>query len=228
MNIFDELSINRKNLEWKNLHEVSREFWDCAIEIRRELGENYFLFDTYLSKVLLSIYSPKLNTIFDKLEFPSDPLCVICRDICKIIEPPEERHSFTDIASRHILSNPAPFLEKETKLNLYISELFEYFFEFSVEQLIKELNNKIISNCLERDVKKSFDILRNIIGQEKLIYFNKLVQKKFCLFLDCNILLRFIENHLCYHLIMKDEETSKQIFQLILDRKNKKYATKAH
>lgn len=228
MNIFDDLSVKSRNLEWKNLHKVSKQFWDCAVEIREELGENYFLFDSYLSKLLSSIYSPKLDVIFEKLDFLSDPLCVICRDVCKIIDPQEERHPFTDTASKHIISNPAPFLEQETKLNLYISELFEDFFEFSLEQFIKKLNIKIISKCSKKDIQKKFDTISSIIGREKLLYFNKLTQKKFCLSPNSNMLLRFVENHLCLHLIKEDEETSKQIFQLILDRKNKKYATKAH
>lgn len=187
-----------------------------AAETRKELGGKAYLLDTYLSMHL------------KKTQFQLDPmhtrngakeantLLKICRGICR--EDGSYAEEFYPEAIIAMKSHPMDFQEIYTKEPYCFTVLAGDYLDAALVSYADAVQEKHIRIVIDKvEFEEVTQTVKGLIGGEKMVDFERMLAN---IFLptdamkqyQCGFLISLI-NHLLY----RDWETQKQIFQLFLD-----------
>lgn len=217
MNAFDTVEGLLGEAGTQRLRRVFDEFLEQSRLIRDKLGRQAYLFDRYLS---LLLEAANVDLAYDAASAGfsgQSPMLMLCAEILKR-EPRNTENPIYDIMKSYIEANPLPYQEDVTKRTVYYSALSGDLLESAVDLFIEELNERFraVADIVElRDLYQK--ICAILCGEDEMEKLNLLFRQRFLIATPVAIFIQGATNQLLYSLLHRDWETSKQVFQLILD-----------
>lgn len=198
----------------------------CSIEelfvragnIRKQLGEQAYLLDRYLSYLMESanktLAYDSSSEGFDRFS----ELRGMCRDIIRREKTNTDRPFFGP-AEDFIETNPIGCMEVQTKVSLYTAMLSGYYLEFMAEKFYRSQRSGLADVLDIIDFRQLYSkICELLCGDEEMKHIDRLFWKCFLLATPMACYLQGMANGLLYEFTTRDRESSKLMFQLLLDR----------
>jgi ribosomal protein L31 len=217
MNIFKNESGILGSASVDNLKKSFKEFFQMATEVRTKLGKQGYLLDKYLSYLFEAangILAYEAASEGFETESTLNSLCAgILRDDAK-----SNDHPFYEQAKAFIDAHPLKYQEIFTRLSLYDAMLSCDYLESAYEQYYTDLVGDIRDFLDIVDLNDLYNKICEALGGEKeMEHLNLLYSQRFLIANAMDIFLQGMTNQLLYSLTYLDRETSKQVFQLLLD-----------
>ena len=218
MNVFNRESVFLGEQPFDALSEATKEIFKLAREIKRTLGEQGYLLDNYLSMVFESandcLAHDAAMTGFDEFSH----LFGICSATgCKRFEGKKD-HPFYERAKKYIEAHPLKFQEECTSRDIYCAALADEFITLTVRKFIEKQKDNLREVFEAVQLQEYHSKIAYLVGEEKISRLGELLKIRFLIARPVNIFLQAMTNQLLYCLTHRDKETSKQVFQLILDK----------
>ena len=217
MNVFYEYEGIFGRAEPAHLNRAMREFFELAATIRRRLGKQGYLLDKYISSVLDAANATLLHVSADSgLQSGAE----LRQLILTVMDGKRDyaNHPMYERAKEHIEAHPLAYQERQTVLDAYCVALAGDYLEHATQSFAKEQRKAMQPAfdivCL-RDLYRK--ISATIGGEEQLERLNLLIRQRFLIVTPMAGFLQGLTNDLLYSLVCRDAETSKQVFQLVLD-----------
>ncbi len=170
-----------------------------ALDIRTQLGKQYYLIDGYLSKVFEA--------------FGAKPVCDFAdageRAYFTVFQKLRKEGDCGYFAKR--------YQENETSLRLTAITSIEKALPTLLEQFAQDYFNELSVKQDAFQIKALFDQVSALVGEEPMARLNQNLLKGFILAAPANVFLQSFMNLYFNLLTHRDMETNKQIFQLWLD-----------
>lgn len=217
MNIFENESGILGSASVDDLKQSFKEFLQQATEIRIRLGKQRYLLDKYLSDLFEAtngILAYEAATDGFETESTLNSLCTeILRGNVK-----SNDHPFYEQVKEFIDAHPFKYQERFTKLALYDVMLSCSYLESIYEQYYTDLVADIRDFLDIVDLNNPYNKICEALGGEKeMEHLNLLFCQRFLIVKAMDIFLQGMTNQLLYSLTYQDRETSKLVFQLLLD-----------
>ena len=217
MNIFKNESGILGSASMDNLKHSFKEFLKQATEIRIRLGKQRYLLDKYLSylfEAMNGILAYEAATEGFETESTLSSLCTeILRGDVK-----SNDHPFCEQVKAFIDAHPLKYQESFTKLSLYDVMLSCSYLESVYDQYYTDLVADIRAFLDIVDLNNLYNKICEALGGEKeMEHLNLLLCERFLIAKAMDIFLQGMTNQLLYSLTYRDRETSKQVFQLLLE-----------
>ena len=219
MNIFCETSGFFGNYNKGEEKELSNKFWSVAREIREELGEDGYILDTYLSEIFNVLDQAIISNIIDEVDEMINKLYFLCKNIVEY-KPIEKQDELYKKVYNYIATHHLPYKESDTRFKLYMLFLVDDFTDIFIEKIHNEIDRNFIVNSNSDVIKDNFERISKKVGEQKMENLNTIIKKKFAMPTIFDIFRRAVGRNLLYYLNSKDQQTSKQNFQLILENSN--------
>lgn len=193
-----------------------KKFLKLARKVKKKLGTDSYKLDQYLNILLKSI----------NFEFNANAAMAgtaayrELRGICLSIlnsDKNYQNYEFYQVAKKFIENNNFKYKEKHTQLEIYCALLTPKFTDFTVKKYINKIKQQSRSVLDIIELRQLYEHLSSIVGQQKIDALNSAIMESFLFCPVVNSFLQSITNHYLLCLLYRDEETSKQIFQLITD-----------
>lgn len=217
MNIFENESGILGSASVDDLNRSFKEFLRQATEIRIRLGKQRYLLDKYLS------YLFEATNVMLAYEAASEgfetesTLNSLCTEILRGNVKSND-HPFYEQVKEFINAHPLRYQESFTKLSLYDVMLSCSYLESVYEQYYADLVADIRAFLDIVDLNSLYIKICEALGGEKeMEHLNILFCQRFLIVKAMNIFIQGMTNQLQYSLTYRDRETSKQVFQLLLD-----------
>lgn len=219
MNTFQNKEFFVGNTSAYFLRKNSNKLWSLAKEIRAQLGDKKYLLDNYLSMFFEAANSElaqdTANRGFDKFS----ELYSICYKIYDK-KPFDEENEFYNKVKKIMDKSPLPYQEKQTKIYIYCVKLSNDFTEYVTEKFMRRIDDNLRKDMDFSGFKGYYSEICDLICEEKMEELNLLLKNNFIIAPFLKTFFQAIKNQVLFCLIHRDKETSKQVFQLILDEKN--------
>lgn len=216
MNIFKRESDIFGQYSSEKVYESLKKFFKITKRLKKKLGTDSYKLDKYLNTLLKSInFEFNANAAAEGTEAYR-----ILRGICFSIlnfDTRYQSHDFYKTAKEFIESNKFDYKETHTLLEIYSALLTPKFTDYVVKKYISKLKMQSSSILDIVDLRNSYDYLSNAVGKQKMDSLNSAIMESFLFCPVVNSFLQSITNNYLLCLLYRDEETSKQIFQLITD-----------
>lgn len=217
MNIFENESGILGNASVDNLKQSFMEFIQQATEIRIRLGKQRYLLDKYLSYLFEATNSILAYEAASEGFETESTLNSLCAEILKG-NAKNNDHPFYEQVKAFIDAHPLKCQENFTRLSLYDVMLTCTYLESVYEQYYTDLVDDIRAFLDIVDLNNLYNKICEALGGEKEIeYLNLLFCQRFLIVKAMDIFHQGMTNQLLYSLTYRDRETSKQVFQLLLD-----------
>ncbi|MPM20457.1 hypothetical protein SDC9_66887 [bioreactor metagenome] len=217
MNIYENESGILGSASVDSLKESIKEFFKQTTEIRTRLGRQGYLLDKYLSYLFEAtngILAYEAATEGFETVTTMNSLCV---EILKG-EVKNKEHPFYEQVKAFIDAHPLKYQESFTRLSLYDAMLSCDYLESAYEQYYTDLVADIREFLDIVDLNDLYNKICEVLGGEKeLEQLYLLFCQRFLIAKAMDIFLQGMTNQLLYSLTYRDRETSKQVFQLLLD-----------
>ena len=216
MNVFKKESDIFGQYSSKKVYGSLKKFFKTIRKVKEKLGTDSYKLDKYLNMLLNSI-NFEFNT--NAANEGTTAFCEL-RGICFSIlnlDTRYQNHGFYKTAKNFIETNKFEYKEKYTLLEIYIALLTPEFTDFVIEKYIKKLKRQssLVLDIVE--LHQSYEYLSNAVGKSKMDFLNSKIMESFLFCPVVNSFLQSIADNYLLCLLYRDEETSKQIFQLITD-----------
>lgn len=217
MNTFENESGILGSTSVDNLKQSFQEFLQQATEIRTRLGKQGYLLDKYLSYLFEAtngILAYEAATEGFETVTTMNSLCV------EILEGEvkSKEHPFYEQVKAFIDAHPLKYQERFTRLSLYDAMLSYNYMEAVYEQYYTDLVADIREFLDIVDLNDLYNKICEALGGEmEMEQLNLLFCQRFLIAKAMDIFLQGMTNQLLYSLTYRDRETSKQVFQLLLD-----------
>ena len=217
MNIFENESGILGSASVDNLKRSFKEFLRQATEIRIRLGKQRYLLDKYLSYLFEATNGIlAYEAAFEGFETEST-LNSLCNEILRG-DAKNNDHPFYEQVKAFIDAHPLKYQESFTKESLYSLMLSCNFLEPLCEQYHTNIAADIRASLDIIDLNNLYNRICEALGGEKeMEHLNLLFCQRFLIAKAMDIFLQGMTNQLLYSLTYRDRETSKLVFQLLLD-----------
>lgn len=210
------------NCHIDGIRKAMADFWRIAGEIRKELEDKSYYLDEYLSIMLNSIGSAYASNAAFTGENMYSELLVVALSACGSGVDRKNHELYNEI-KKHVDEHPNDYLELKTKAELYTSQTILNY----LKDIVDSFKEELISDSIDYNMpdyaiaSERFEQIKEIVGSEKAERLESAIDEAFLL---CPVSLIFVQSlitRLTEGLCLRDPQTSKQIFQLILDENNK-------
>jgi hypothetical protein len=192
-------------------------FLELAQDIRIKLGKQGYLLNKYLSYLFEVVNQTLVHVAASDGFEAASQLNSMCSGIV-LGNPKYTDHPFYEQVRKHIQTHPLDFQEPYTKITFYSSELHDRFMKTASERYFTERKEESISVIDICDLHELYANICGLLGSdEPLDRLNLLFRQRFLMVSVMTAFLQGITNQLVYSLSYRDRETSKQVFQLLLD-----------
>ena len=193
-----------------------KKFSKLTRKVKKKLGTDSYKLDQYLNILLKSI-NFEFNT---NAAMSGSTAYRELRGICLSIlnsDKNYQNHEFYQVAKKFIENNNFKYKEKHTLLEIYCALLTPKFTDLTVKKYINKIKQQSSAVLDIIELRQLYENLSAIVGQPKMEALNSEIMESFLFCPVVNSFLQSITNHYLLCLSYRDEETSKQIFQLITD-----------
>ena len=215
MNIFKENIDFLKDIPLDSVLKADEEFFSVMKSIRERLGDKKYWLDNYVEKVLEAINNRQAS------ECSEDGFSANCamRHLCTtILNGEEAEHPLYSEIKASLEKYQKGFQKNETVRSLAIITAFPEYMKISVNEYLQaaaeDLGNVIDSIKL----KEYFDSISAIVGEREMERFNLAIKCRFMIAPALSIYLQGMMNDYLYCFLHRDRETSRLVFQLLLDK----------
>jgi hypothetical protein len=217
MNIFEKEIGIIGDAQVEHLKLSYEEFMQQAHDIRTRLGKQAYLLDGYLPYLFKSInVTLAYQAASDGFDAGGElnSLCLgVIRDGNKY-----KKHPFYEHAKEYIDAHPLEYQDINTKASLYCSMLAYDFLKVAAEQYFDVVKGNLIGTLNILDLRDLYVKICELLGSEEAMEsLNLLFCQRFLIATTMDVFLQGMTNELLYSLDYRDRETSKQVFQLLLD-----------
>lgn len=192
--------------------------WKLCQKIKADLGENGYYLDQYLPTVIEVLSNLNLNSATG---ISDDIYSSILEDCYKICEPDttKEENEFFDMVKDYIDANSVNFKHKHTQSEFYAGNILIERLSFLYDKVRKLIKN-ILSGIDYIVSNKMYDKISYLIGEKCMERFNETLCEAFAFGPTMvaavhQIVMRALEMF-CY----RDPESSKQLYQFMLEEKS--------
>lgn len=217
MNIFKNESGLLGDATVKHLKLSFDEFFKQASEIRTKLGKQGYLLDKYLSYLFETSNEILAYEAASEGFETGGILDSLCSGILSGDSQNKDNPFYNEVKT-YIDAHPLKFQERATKISVYYSLLIDR----CLDRMCKDYYERIESNAHTVldvcDFRNLYNRISEILGSEEpMENLNLLFLQRFLIATAMASFLQGITNELLYSLTYRDKESSKQIFQLLLD-----------
>lgn len=205
------------DLKPEDMRRSFEELLTQAKSIRRRLGEQKDLLNRYLSCLLESARNSFADVASEEGVETAETLGFICTDI--VLEKGKHRkHTFYPHAKSYIESHPIDREDAYTKSALYTIALTHDYLEAEANRFLHRQEQKLESTLARVDLNGLYRQICDIIGDEAgMKNLDRLFRERFLIITSLEGFLQGMAGDLMSELTYKDRESSKQVFQLLLD-----------
>lgn len=189
-----------------------------AAEIRQKLGVRGYLLDNYLSMFLEAANTMLTSEVAEEGFSRSNDLRKLCFSVLDGSEKEKGHPLYNRAVNTHLEKlDMMQYQERQTKMNLFYTLLFDEFLPLAVNQYLEEAKNEI-SNAYDQPTFLSLyrDIVEEV-GEPLMESLNLRLKQRFLVAPLASVFVQGLNNDLLYTLTTRDRETSRQVFQLLLD-----------
>lgn len=202
----------------ENFFDADKEIFSLGHQIKERLSDDGYLLDNYLSMLLKALNGNTVQYIVEGTEYVlSDAY-----DICRQIE--EGRDAFDDRLKEKRLY---PALKKHMEIYTKKYKSLRTVTELAVILIIPEIMKKEYSDARisfssngwldSVQLREIYDAIVTHAGSRLIDRLLVLIKQRFLIVPAVNIHMQAVTNHYLEALLERDEVSSKQFFQLILD-----------
>lgn len=221
MNIFENKTAIIGEIPTQQLCDAYEKLFSLAAEIRARLNEYGYLLDKYLRHLLEAVNS---TLVMDAAAYGFETATVfnrLCTD-CVFNGSSPINHPLSEKVISYAKSHPLSYLEEPTNVYMIHASLVNDFTEKEVESYYRKLcdgNESSLDIC---DFHDLYHRICCLLGSEELMEkLNHLFEQRFQIVTPMAAFIQSLTNQLIYCLTHHDMQTSKQIFQLMLDDRGK-------
>ncbi len=215
MNIFE----NRDNLigafEPERTKNSVQNLFKLAKEIRDRLGKQGYLLDSYLSFVLEAANNTLLYEVAEKGFEAGSELQNLCFAVMDGSDALKE-HPFYQAVKQSFDKHLYTYQERTTVMSLHSVLLADAFMEYAARCYLQEQESMldVLDDVKLRELYKK---IVHIVDENLMEQLNLALKERFFIVPAIAGFMQGLANDLLYSLTYRDSETSKQIFQLIMD-----------
>lgn len=189
-----------------------------ARDIRLKLGKQGYLLDSYLS---LFLEGANAILAYEAAEDGFDRGGEL-RHLCFAMidrNGEEKDHPFyatalhTQIARLDMLR----YQERQTRMNLMYATLSDEFLPFAVKHFLMGVDDRLGSAYDSLKLNDLFRRISEVVGESMMETLNLRLKQRFLFAPLVSFFIQGLTNDLLYCLVGRDSETSRQVFQLLLD-----------
>lgn len=189
-----------------------------ARDIRTRLGKKAYLLDHYLS---LFLEGANAMLAYEAAESGFDSGCELrglCFDAINQTKAQEDHPFYATVnntlsTKREMLS----YEEKATNVNLLYVTLSDAFLPFALKCFLREADFKLGIVLDFQELIELYEQISAITGEAVMERFNLRLKQRFLVAPLVSVFVQGFTNDLLYCLSSRDSETSKQVFQLMMD-----------
>lgn len=185
--------------------------------VRERLGKKAYLLDRYLNCMLTAVnHSLAYCASSDGFDTACE-LKGMCRDIL-VRRERMKGHPFYGQAKAYIEAHALDCQENSTKAVLYAAALTHDFLESATKRFYSE-QEQSVSDVLDiAELRELYRKICSVLGdEEEMQAINSLFRQRFLLITPINAYLQGLTDDLLYELTYQDKESSRTVFQLLLD-----------
>lgn len=198
--------------------DMDREIFSIGREVKKRLGEDGYLLDSYLSIILEGIRENAIQDAFFNSENAFSDLHKLCMKI----------HEGKDVCDEDIQKHPL-YAEIKMYIERYAKEHKSPYTAVALTKLsvtptvMKKLyqEGKTLYSSLGRidtvRLHELYERMRPYAGEKLLDQLNELVKTRFIITTAINVYIQAVTDSYLESLLNRDEVTCKQFFQLMLD-----------
>jgi len=218
MNIFtQEASIVGEVEKGAKLKDINKKFWQQTAQIRKKLDNQKYLLDNYLANLIDAVSLAQIDNVTTISTNAGFALVEICTGIVYGEEKRTE-HPFYPYAKTFIEAHPVRFQEPLTKVAIYWSLLADKYYETECKDFSDKIIELFYSELDFPLMDKQYQNICNLLGEEEsMVSFNLLFQQRFLLSDTITVFMQGASPQIASWLEYRDQETSRQVFQLLLD-----------
>jgi hypothetical protein len=215
MNIFENRSSFIGAFEPERTKNSVQNLFKLAKEIREKLGKQGYLLDSYLSYVLEAANNTLLYEAAEKGFEAGSELQNLCYAVMDGSGALEE-HPFYQTVKQSFDLQQDTYQERTTIMSLHSVLLADTFMDYATQSYVREQVDML--NILD-DVKlcELYKKIIFLVDESLMEQLNLSLKERFFILPVVAGFMQGLTNDLLYSLTYRDSETSRQIFQLIMD-----------
>lgn len=215
MNIFKDKGGIIGEVSIAHLNHMLEKFFEQAAEIRTMLGKQAYLLDEYISCLLEA--AADIVAAPDSYEDDAMQLNNVCYSILRCNEK-SKKNPFYQQAKEFIDAHHLPLQEIPTKHSIYSALLASDFLNFSAERFQKRIEYDYSMSADFCSLLERFNQICSLLGNEEdMERLNLLFRDRFLIASAIQIYLQGMTTQLMSVLTMRDRETQKWVFHIILE-----------
>lgn len=194
-----------------------KDFFAIMKSIRGQLGEKGYWLDNYVGKILEAINQHLISDCAEEGFTSFSILRRICTDIldgCDEIE-----HPIYPAAKQAVQKYKGKYQERETIRALTSAVTFREFSKTAVKVFIEEKSCGVTEKIDNMKQQEWYQAMSVIVGEHQMECLNAEIKRTFLIVPALEAYLQGMTNDYMYCLLHRDRETSRQVFQLLLDEK---------
>lgn len=186
--------------------------------IRLKLGRQGYLLDNYLSLFLEGANAMLAYEVGSDGFERGGELRSLCFDVLDR-DGTEKDHPLYDTALNALIGriDIMRCQERQTRMNLLYATLADEFLPFAVKHFLREAESKIGDGCDVPALAGLFRRISEVVGESLMETLNLRLKQQFIAAPLVSVFVQGVTNNLLYCLLSRDRETSKQVFQLLMD-----------
>lgn len=215
MNIFENRNSIIGSFEPERTKSSVQNLLRIAKEIREKLGKRGYMLDSYLSRILEAANNTLLYEAAEKGFEAGSELQNLCFDVIDG-KGLQKEHPFYQTVKQSIDLQQDTYQERTTIMSLHCALLADMFMDYATQSYVQEQVD--ILNILD-DVKlcELYKKIILLVDESLMEQLNLMLKERFFIVPVAVGFTQGLTNDLLYSLTYRDSETSKQIFQLIMD-----------
>ena len=218
MNIFENRNRFFGKPNFISIQNHIDEFWNLSREIKNELGGKGYYLDEYLHLIFETLADIDLLTascIADSIYSSILKDCYIIFDDTPI----HEKSKFFEFVKKYVDEHPLDFEEDHTKVEFYGGKIILENLEMLNKEFKDRYKDKILTRIDYPAANELFKKISSIVGKEKAEHFNDVIAEAFVFGPICISISQHLVARAIGMLLYCDPESSKQIYQLVVDKK---------
>ena len=194
--------------------------FQLAKQIKNRLGKQGYLLDCYLSIFFDGVSNILTYEVADECFLSNNNLQSFFLDLFESEDENKKESNFIYKKAKELFYNQIsklPYQEKYTKVNLLLILIADDMLSCSTTHFVKEKAESLNGIVDEIRMKELYEQISHVVGESMMEELNLKLKQRFLIAPAAMVFAQGMNNDLLYRLSSRDDETSKEMFQLLLD-----------
>lgn len=197
---------------------MDKEIFSVGREVKKRLGDDGYLLDNYLAMILEAVNGNTIQQAFDDSENSFNEvsrLCLKIREGKDIYDEDIQKRRLYPEVKKYIELYSAKYKSPYTAMALTCISVTPIVMRKLYAEGIVVYSSRGRIDTVR--LKELYDQMCTYAGEKLLDRLNELVKTRFIIAPALNVYMQAATDELLFSLLQRDEVTSKQLFQLVLD-----------